>query len=140
LISAPAFAADMAVKAPPLAAVAPVPLYNWTSCYVGGDGGGLWAHKDWTNVTPGGPNGASGGHNVDGGIGGVQVGCDYQAYSNFVVGLQGNYGFTNAKGSNVNQLALGILDQTQIKSLAGVSARFGYAVDRFLAYVKAGGA
>lgn len=26
---------------PPIVAV-----YNWTGCYVGGNGGGLWGHKD----------------------------------------------------------------------------------------------
>jgi len=142
LMTAPlslANAADMAVKAPP-PVVAPVPAYNWTSCYIGGYGGGLWAHKDWNDVTPGGPNGDSGSHSVDGGLGGFQGGCDYQAYSNIVLGLGGNFGFTNAKGSNVNQLVPGVLDQTQINSLAAVTARLGVAMDRMLAYVKGGAA
>jgi hypothetical protein len=34
LIGAPAFAADMAVKAPP---PAPAPVYSWTGWYVGGN-------------------------------------------------------------------------------------------------------
>src|SRR6266705_2342418 len=34
LIGTPAFAADMAVKAPP---PAPAPVYNWTGWYIGGN-------------------------------------------------------------------------------------------------------
>ena len=32
-------AADMALKAPP----PPAPVYSWTGCYVGGNGGGVGA-------------------------------------------------------------------------------------------------
>src|SRR5690242_12989603 len=39
LIGAPAFAADMAVKAPP---PAPAPVYSWTGWYVGLNAGGGW--------------------------------------------------------------------------------------------------
>jgi hypothetical protein len=36
-----AFAADMAVKAPPKP-TAPAPVYSWTGCYVGVSGGYVW--------------------------------------------------------------------------------------------------
>src|SRR5215467_4042225 len=39
LIGKPALAADMAVKAPP---PPPAPVYSWTGCYVGANGGGVW--------------------------------------------------------------------------------------------------
>jgi outer membrane immunogenic protein len=137
LTASPAVAADMAVKAPP-PVVAPVPVYNWTSCYVGGYGGGLWAHKDWTNVTAGGLY--LGGHDVDGGLGGVQVGCDYQTYGNWVFGIRGNYGWVSAKGSNVNLVAPTDLDQTRINDLAAVTGRIGYSWGRLLTYIQGGGA
>jgi outer membrane immunogenic protein len=41
LIGTPAFAADMAVKAPP---AAPAPVYNWTGFYVGGNSGASFGH------------------------------------------------------------------------------------------------
>jgi outer membrane immunogenic protein len=140
LIAAPlsaAHAADMAVKAPPVAA--PV-AYTWTGCYVGGFAGGLWAHKDWTDVTPGGPTGPLGGHDVDGGLFGGQVGCDYQPSGNLVFGIQGSFGGLDAKGSNVNQLFPAVLDQTKISALSTVTARAGYAMGNLLGYVKGGGA
>ena len=39
---APVFAADMAVKARPMAP--PVMVYNWTGCYIGGNIGGAFGH------------------------------------------------------------------------------------------------
>ena len=38
-------AADLPVKAPLLA---PAPVYNWTGCYIGGNGGGVWTDKNYT--------------------------------------------------------------------------------------------
>jgi opacity protein-like surface antigen len=40
LIGAPAFAADMAVKAPPPPVAAPI--YSWTGFYIGGNAGYEW--------------------------------------------------------------------------------------------------
>ena len=45
-----ASAADLAVKAPPPAA--PAPVYNWTGFYIfGGAGGGIWAADQSVAVT-----------------------------------------------------------------------------------------
>jgi outer membrane immunogenic protein len=131
-----ASAADMAVKARPMA---PMPVaYNWTGCYVGGNIGGLWANKDWTNETPGGSFGLPiGSHDPSGFLGGAQIGCNYQV-STFVFGIQGDYDWTDAHASNSDLLSTGDTDQTRIKGLASVTGRVGYAWDRFLAYAKGG--
>jgi len=132
LIGGPAVAADMAVKAPPLP---PPPVYSWTGCYIGINGGGLWAHKNWT-----GPLGNQvGDHNVDGGLFGGQVGCDYQAPGHVVIGIQGDYDGANATGSNSN-LTTTHTYQTHITALSSVTGRFGYSWGQFLGYVKGGGA
>jgi len=126
-------AADMAVKAPPLVPA----LYTWTGCYIGANGGGLWAHKVWT-----GPLGLTvANHDVDGALGGVQGGCDYQAPNHFVIGLQADYDWSKASGSSIN--TLGLFPQTNtthITALASVTGRVGYGFDRFLGYVKGGAA
>src|SRR6266511_5720156 len=104
LIAGPANAADLAVRAPAPAYKAPPPVvtyYNWTGCYVGGHVGGLWARKDWT-LAPPDPAFALGSHDADSWLGGVQAGCDYQFAGGFVVGIQGDYAWTDANGSNVN--------------------------------------
>ena len=132
-IGFPVFAADMPLKAP----IVPVPVvYNWTGCYIGGHGGGLWVHKDWTDVTLGG-NAPFGGHDGQGWLAGGQIGCNYQI-DRWVFGLQGDYAWTDVKASNVNLVQPLFTDHSQVKSLGSVTGRIGYAWDRLLGYVKGG--
>jgi outer membrane immunogenic protein len=147
LVAAPAMAADLSRPAPPIyKAPPPVYAYSWTGCYIGANGGGAWVRKDYTltSVTapPFGvfPVGVGfGSHDASSGIGGVQAGCNYQV-GVWVLGLQGGYDWTNASGNNANFLTAALSDQTHVKTLASVTGRVGYAWDRFLGYVKAGGA
>ena len=46
LMGTPAFAADLALKAPP----PPPPAASWTGCYIGANVGGIWEH-DNTPIT-----------------------------------------------------------------------------------------
>jgi outer membrane immunogenic protein len=80
-----------------------------------------------------------GSHDVSGVIGGGQVGCNLQTGA-VVLGVQGDYSWTDAKGSSTDQVVPGATDQTQVKSLASVTGRIGYAWGQFLGYVKGGGA
>jgi outer membrane immunogenic protein len=127
----------------PVSAYLPTAIayFNWTGCYVGANVGGLWSNTDWSDQISGDPAvGADfGGHAAAGTIGGAQGGCNYQA-GGWVFGLQGDYDWTTARGSNANLLAAALSDQTQIKQLASLTGRVGYAWDRFLGYVKVGGA
>jgi outer membrane immunogenic protein len=101
LIGAPALAADMPVKAPPLP---PPPAYSWTGCYVEGGGGyGLYnqdSHSETTaDLTPIGIPVTNGGRGWLGRVGG---GCDYQVApifrGNLVIGAFGEYDFMNLHG------------------------------------------
>jgi outer membrane immunogenic protein len=146
LITTPAIAADLrpgpvpAYRQPPVAVV--IPTWTWTGCYVGGHLGGLWAGKEFVDVTPVGPFFGSGDHNVNGWLGGVQAGCDYQFVvgGGWVIGIQSDYAWTSAEASHVSRLDPSLTIQTQIESLASVTGRLGYAWGRFLGYVKGGGA
>ena len=78
LVSGSAMAADLS-RAPapaPVYTKAPMmaPPFTWTGCYIGGNGGGLWAKKDWTNSA--GP--AESSVDLSGGLAGGQIGCNYQ--------------------------------------------------------------
>jgi outer membrane immunogenic protein len=97
LIGTPAFAADMAVKAPP---PAPAPVYNWTGFYVGGNVGYSWGKavtdgqvSGWT-FSPGSiPNSIPGSafsdsNRLNGIIGGGQVGYNWQSGGPWVYGLE----------------------------------------------------
>jgi outer membrane immunogenic protein len=144
VLGTPAIAADMArpvYKAPP---PPPIYLYSWTGCYIGGHVGGLWAHKEWTDNDPRNLFGTfgqfDGSHDPNGFIGGLQGGCDYQFAGGFVIGIAGDYAWTNATASHVSITFPTFTDQSTVKSLASVTGRIGYAWDRFLGYVKGGGA
>jgi outer membrane immunogenic protein len=148
VLAAPAMAADLARPAPPppapYKAAPPVYFYSWTGCYIGGHAGGLWARKAWSDDDPRnlfGTFGQSDGtHSPSGFLGGVQAGCDYQFAGGFVIGIAGDYAWTNAQASNASILFPGFTNQSTVKSLASVTGRVGYAWDRFLGYVKGGGA
>jgi outer membrane immunogenic protein len=141
-----ASAADLSYKAPPDVA-AP---YNWTGFYVGGEiGGGLGTHQisvagGTANTTPIGtpfpPEIASGF------LGGGQIGYNWQT-SWVVLGVQGDFGGTNAKGTGSCTFVGGLMPPPDFgcsaaaKWLATASGRVGGVVnERILAYVKGGGA
>jgi outer membrane immunogenic protein len=91
LVSGPAMSADFApaVFSNPTPILAPV--YSWTGCYLGGNGGGAWS--TWTSSNPtDNPTvpGTRGDISVNDVIAGGQVGCDYQA-GGVVLGIQGNF-------------------------------------------------
>jgi outer membrane immunogenic protein len=139
VVSGSALAADMPPPGPAqVYTKAPMimPMYSWTGCYVGGNIGGVWATTNWTVAANGQ---AITNQNISSFLGGGQVGCNYQI-STFVFGVQGDYDWTNANTSTADMVALTLNDHTNIKSLASVTGRVGYAWDRFLGYVKGGGA
>jgi outer membrane immunogenic protein len=136
----PAAAADMrppVYKAPPPV----VPVWSWSGCFLGGHAGGLWTKQDWTNRTPGGDffGESLGGHHVDSWLGRVQAGCDYQFAGGFVIGIQGDYGWTDAEGSHDSARESGVAYHSKTKSLASVTGRVGSAWDRSRASVRRGG-
>jgi outer membrane immunogenic protein len=139
----PAMATDLARRPAPVYAPPPpvVTYFSWTGCYVGGNGGGVWVNKEWVDRNPLNPSFGSsfGSHTASGGLGGVQAGCNYQV-GGWVFGVQGDYDWAGATGSNANSVFTRLTDQSQIESLASVTARTGYAWDRFFGYVKGGGA
>ena len=133
-------AADLAVKAP---ALAPVALYNWTGCYVGGHVGGAFTDDTATNRL-----GNSRSHNSSGFVGGGQIGCDYQFAPGWVVGAEGRAAWTGLRESNAGGVrfpALGVTVPSQFTVsndfLASATARLGYSFAApWLLYVKGGAA
>ena len=88
-----ASAADMPVKAP-LAPPAVIP-YSWTGFYVGINGGyswGPWHSTDLSGVTVD--------PKVDGWLGGLQAGYNWQIDQRWVIGLEGDIQITGEKDSD----------------------------------------
>jgi outer membrane immunogenic protein len=132
LCGAPAFAADMPVKAPDVAAAQPM---SWTGCYVGGNIGAGRDHNDLTFSDDGDPAGKPTGTGL---LGGGQIGCDYQA-GLWVMGVQGMFDWGNIKKS-VSDPSGGpsVTTHTVLKSFDTATARLGYALGQSLIYVDGG--
>jgi outer membrane immunogenic protein len=133
--TAVAGAADLPVRAPP---PPPVPVLSWTGFYVGANIGGSWSNNDWTetlfltNFSNNGNNGAF--------IGGGQIGGNYQT-GHFVGGGEWDFDWTGShNGPGVLIPGVGIVQITgHSRYITTVAARFGYAIDQWLVYGKAGG-
>ena len=141
-LASAAVAADMRTVLPKAPAIA-APAWSWTGCYAGGYAGGLWTSKtDWIVRTPGGAffGQSLGGHDAASWIGGVQAGCDYQFAGRFVLGIQGDYAWTDAVGRHASAREIGVAYHSKTEALTSVTGRVGYAFDRLLGYVKGGGA
>lgn len=123
------FIAGIAAAALYSAPAAAGPAYNWTGCYIGASAGGMWGNAE-TDFAKTNPNGF---------IGGGQIGCDYQAMSNWLVGLQGEFNWANAhdRVTVFPPLSRDTFD-TRVNWFASATARLGYASGPWLFYGKAG--
>jgi outer membrane immunogenic protein len=134
------------MKAPP---PPPIPIFSWTGCYIGGHVGGLFVNRDFEfrdhNVDVEFHENL-GDHDVDGFVFGVQGGCDYQfgGYGpggGFVIGINAQWSFADADGEHDHFFRFENEHHrfhSEIESVGSVSVRLGWAVDRFLIYVKGG--
>jgi outer membrane immunogenic protein len=134
-----AYAADLAVKAPPPPAYAPVP--TWTGCYLGANVGGAFGHTDFTQV--GKVNGLTlndnfGSQSPSSVAGGGQVGCDYQA-SQWVFGVQGLVDATDLNGSNDITAFPTFTIHNKDEWYATVAGRIGYTVTPSVLFYGKGG-
>lgn len=155
-----AAASAMPTKAPVLLASGPM---NWTGWYVGGQLGGGADIARWSDPfgLPGGgggpgrrgigpvghgpgspPNVPGFGDNTHatGPLGGGQIGVNWQT-GPWVLGAELDASVADIRGENTCFSGLGGINcQHVVNSLGSVTGRVGYAFDRSLAYVKAGGA
>ncbi len=154
LIGTPAFAADMAVKAPP--PPPRVPVYSWSGCYLGGNIGGIWEH-DTTSIGFDDPINAIVAPAFTGGaaptsfaydrgsvLGGGQLGCNYQV-TKWVVGIETDFDWTDLQGQKTVTLApphffaltSGVIQKTDW--IGTTRGRFGAVIsDNILLYGTAG--
>jgi outer membrane immunogenic protein len=140
--AAPAFAADMPVKAPVYKA--PAPVFSWTGWYAGVDGGYGWGHDgDITFTAPvTGFVGTSQGFKSSGGFGGGQIGFNQQT-GQWVWGVE-----TDIQGSDIrdkfnvtvpsNGGPLGVDAEQRLNYFGTVRGRLGVASDRTFIYATGG--
>jgi outer membrane immunogenic protein len=146
-----ASAADMSVKAPPLA---PAPIFNWTGFYVGANGGGIWGHNsvssnfnDGAAVVSAQTLGAlpgAGSMNGSSAFGGVQAGYNWQGATAWVWGVE-----ADIQGMSLNENRTSAVftiapnsaqdfDQVHHNWFATFRGRVGYTANRALFYVTGG--
>ena len=163
-----ASAADMAVKAAPLA---PAP-FSWTGFYVGANVGGAWTPDNGGSdfgplfppfivlapqaaiptLIPGQLDVLTGGGRQSGVIGGGQVGANWQV-NQFVLGVEADAvgsGLNGGRGTATRSfgppILLATVNQTvtvdfgRMDWMASIRGRAGFAVDRALFYVTGGAA
>ncbi|MGB7102203.1 MAG: outer membrane beta-barrel protein [Xanthobacteraceae bacterium] len=138
-----AFAADLPIAPPPPRAPAayipaPIPLYNWTGFYLGGNVGGIFSGlsasdsigSNFTNTTS------------QSFLGGGQVGANYQFWGGLVIGAEADFDWLPNTKNSITATNAGTTATTAINNrwLTLVDARVGYAWDRLLVYGKGGGA
>jgi outer membrane immunogenic protein len=141
---ATASAADL-----PVARQAPVPppvavTTSWTGCYLGAGGGyGMWNQETYAETFPAlvaltSPTTAGG----RGWFGTVQVGCDYQIGSSWLIGAFGDYDFGSIKGTYSPAATTGGVNFSspeKMSSAWAVGGRIGWLpFDRLLTFVSGG--
>ncbi len=149
-LTAPAIAADMAVKAPHQP---PPAVYDWSGIYVGGHIGWAWQHTTFNDpfflqgIGVAGPPVRS--FDPKGFFGGPQIGWNYQI-GHLVVGNEIDVSFTALNASRTDRISIapvpgiqpGGSDTRTISSktewFGTATARLGFAWDRVLLYSKGG--
>ena len=138
---APAQAADMPVKAPPVVVAT---VYNWTGFYIGGHVGYAWGRNTTGVGLPdaldcgAGPSCETIRTNVRGAFGGGHAGYNWQSGA-MVVGIELEGGYLGARGSRFSAIAPDHFFETKYGAYGALTGRIGYAYDRTLFYGKFGG-
>ena len=137
----PAFAADLPppVAPAPRAPVAyvPVQIFSWTGFYLGLNGGWGFGQSTWTP-----PAGTISSFSTNGGMLGGTIGGNYQI-GQFVIGGEGDIDWQNLRGATAAGLCAPAIVggcATSSNWIATLRARVGFAADRALFYLTAGGA
>jgi outer membrane immunogenic protein len=141
-LGASAGAADLArpvyKAAPP-----PVPVWSWSGFYIGGHVGAAWGttESELTGISAGGGGLGTGSfpisqNSTNGFLGGVTAGVNWQVAPWAVIGVEGDFSWTDLKGTTPCIVVLSCT--TKHDWISTVAGRFGVTYDRALLYVKGG--
>ena len=133
--------APMPPRAPAAYVPAPIPYYNWTGIYIGGNIGGIFSAGPSVSDTLGSSFASTTSQSF---LGGGQIGANYQFWGGVVVGAEADFDWLpNTKNGYTATFPPGTTTNTAIVNtnnqwLTLVDARLGYAWDRLLVYGKGG--
>jgi outer membrane immunogenic protein len=108
--------------------------YNWSGPYAGAFVGGV--HSIWTVDFYRNNNHGHSEQSSDGFAGGGFAGYNWQVSPNWVIGVEGDLGWTNA--SQHNEIFDNDHTDSEIGAFGSLRFRAGYAVDRILFFATAG--
>jgi outer membrane immunogenic protein len=131
--------APMPPRAPAAYVPAPIPYYNWTGFYIGGNLGGIFTSQSASD-TLGSTIASTSSQSF---LGGGQVGANYQFWGGVVIGAEADFDWLpntqNAiTATNAGPPAGTATATVNSRWLTLVDARVGYAWDRLLVYGKGG--
>ncbi|HEX4552482.1 MAG TPA: outer membrane beta-barrel protein [Xanthobacteraceae bacterium] len=129
----PAIAADMAVKAWPVAPLAPA---IWSGFYVGGQAGYTWANADYTHTNTSGFVESFSFH-PDSAIGGAHAGVQGQ-WGNWVLGVEGSFNFARLYENRTSLLRPPSYKTFELNDIGTFVGKVGYAANNWLIYMKGG--
>lgn len=115
-------------RAPAMYVPVAAPVYNWSGFYVGLNAG--YGFADASATASAGGLSASTSENLDGFVGGGQIGVNYQA-GPMVFGIEGDFDGTS---QNKTTTFIAGSDTNKIPWIGTVRGRIGVAVDRVLFY------
>jgi outer membrane immunogenic protein len=153
IVAIPALAADLPAKVP--VRQAPVAVFSWAGCYIGGHIGWARAQHDLSTSVPEDNDmgdaaraaiiGAGLNELSDNGfIGGGQIGCNFQAGRNLVWGVEADFSATGLKSERdtgiveVEGRDVRSIDSVKVSWLSTVRGRIGIAFDQTLIYATGG--
>jgi len=137
-MAAPALAADLPVKAPP---VYVPPMYNWTGFYIGADGGWIRSNNCWDFFSAAGGMLPAGCFSRSGGLVGGQVGYRWQQPNNhFIIGVEAQGDWASLNRSQISAFDPALTFTNKLDALGLFTAQLGWAWDNWLWYVKGGAA
>jgi outer membrane immunogenic protein len=144
-LAVPAFAADMAFKAPPPTA----PAATWTGLYVGINAGAAWWSSGMTQQLTGtgivvGPV-AYGSTGAVQAAGGFQAGYNWQLSPQWVAGIEGDFSATSISNNGPSTTIPGapgnfVTESESAKWLATARGKFGFVLGPTLWYATGGAA
>jgi outer membrane immunogenic protein len=151
-VAGSAFAADIVPSpvpppyAPAVYLPPPIPFYNWTGFYVGGNLGAGWSQGSFSD-----PFGNTLSPNSNGQfLGGGQVGFNYEFWRGVVIGIEGDFDWLANSNNTTSSIPLVSPSGVPTGSVASVTnnnrwlttvtGRLGYAWNRVLVYGKGGAA
>jgi outer membrane immunogenic protein len=130
----PAIAADLPAreyaKAP---VVPPVPYYDWSGFYIGGNVGGSWGHSSSTNSALDGTFVSSGSRTDSAVIGGGQIGYNFMVAPHFLLGVEADVQGSSSKNTATSPDGSNSYS-SKLDDFGTVRGRAGFTADNWLFY------